>query len=635
MAQISRETVERVLAATDIVDLIGSYIPVKRAGSNFQALCPFHHEKSPSFSINPARQFFHCFGCKKSGDAIAFVRDYENLTFADAVKKLGSRVGIEVVEEALDPREDQQRRQRGRLLDLHREAAAFFHDLLLKHPGADHARAYLKSRGFGREMAQRWQVGWAPDKPALFLDWARTRQLRGRDLVDSGLALKSDRGPGLYPRFRDRLMFPIRNDYGDVIAFSGRQLREDPRSGKYINSPETPLFKKASVLFALDRARKAVLQEKSVLICEGQIDAISCHEQGIEHAIAPLGTAFTPQHAKTLRRYAKHAVLCFDADNAGFAAAERAFRELAAESIAVRVVRMPRGEDPDSFMRKNGPDAFRDLLAKAGDFFDFLIDRANDEQRLTGPQQRADFARETAPLLAVVADPVSRDALINHVATRLRTGVPELRGAVSRAALAAARKPRFARDDDAPPPAPVAGPAPLDPSLGHLCALALRSPEAQEFLAEQFETIHGLTGHLDGVAILENILARRPDPSSTAAVNSFLAGLDEPARLALHLHPAFGEDVPDDAVHAATEALAASSALALERQDDAIKAALADPALPIERQLELLQRAKEIAELLGNVKNRALKTDRYAPPSRRPTPETPWKNSGFRRERKP
>ena len=375
MSQIPRETVEQVLAATNIVDLIGSYLPVKRAGTRYVCNCPFHNEKTPSFSIDPIRQFFHCFGCKKSGDALTFVRDYEGLTFVDAVKKLAGKSGIAIVEEAVDPKEERARRDRGRLLDLHREASRFFHQLLLKSPDAAHARDYLKSRGFGKAMAESWEIGWAPESPKVFLDWARTQGLRGRDLVNSGLAIQRDNGNGLYIRFKDRLMFPIRNDHGDVIAFSGRQLREDPRSGKYINSPETALFKKSNVLFALDRSRKGILDAKSVLLCEGQIDAIACHEQGIVNAIAPLGTAFTPQHAKNLKRYTKQALLCFDADKAGFTAAERAYRELAGEGISVRVVRMPAGEDPDSFMKENGADAFRELLRYVSINFaiDFLV----------------------------------------------------------------------------------------------------------------------------------------------------------------------------------------------------------------------------------------------------------------------
>ncbi|BCX48487.1 DNA primase [Haloferula helveola] len=636
MPQIPRETVEQVLAATDIVDLISSYgFTVKRAGSRFVTLCPFHNEKSPSFSIDPVRQFFHCFGCKKSGDAIHFVREHENLTFIDAVKKLASRASIPIVEEAVDPKEERARRDRGRLLDLHREVSRFFHSLLLKSPDAAHAREYLKSRGFGKEMAERWEIGWAPESARTFLDWAREKGVRGRDLVNSGLAIQRDSG-GLYIRFRDRLMFPIRNDHGDVIAFSGRQLREDPRSGKYINSPETTLFKKSNVLFALDRSRKGIMNEKAVLLCEGQIDAIACHEQGIENAIAPLGTAFTPQHAKILKRYTKQALLCFDADSAGYTAAERAFRELAGEDFSVRVVRMPPGEDPDSFMQKNGTDAFRALLGEALNFFDFKIEHAKSNGGLSGPQERAAFTRDCAELLSVVSDAVSRDAMINHVATRLRTGVPELRSAVADVARKGATRRKFERRrEEEPEPAAVVEPVPLDRRIGTLCALALHSTEARDWLAEQFENIHEIEKQLEGVAILRAILSARPDPTSPASINSFLSGLPEGQRLALQQEPSFSENLPDDPVTSAEQTLADASALALEKEDAQIKAALNDPDLGIEEQIKLLQRAKEIAELIGGLQGRALTTDRFAPSARGKRSENPWKKGDFRDERKP
>lgn len=629
MSQIPRETVEQVLAATDIVDLIGSYIPVKRAGTRYVCNCPFHNEKTPSFSIDPARQFFHCFGCKKSGDALTFVRDYEGLTFVDAVKRLAGKSGVTIVEQAVDPKEERARRDRGRLLDLQREASRFFHDLLLKSPEAAHARDYLKSRGFGSEMAKRWEIGWAPESPKQFLDWARKKDLKGRDLCNSGLAIQRETG-GLYLRFRDRLMFPVRNDHGDVIAFSGRQLREDPRSGKYINSPETALFKKSNVLFALDKARKGILDAKSVLICEGQIDAICCQEQGITNAIATLGTACTPQHAKNLKRYTKQALLCFDADKAGFSAAERAFRECAAVGISVKVVRMPAGEDPDSFMKENGADAFRKLLDEASNFFDFMIERATIENRLGGPQERAEFSREVAPLLAVISDAVTRDAMINHVATRLRGGVPELRDAVSRAARGSGgNKRRFERrrDDEPEPPTPIE-PAALDPTVGYLCALALHSFEARQWLGEQYENLHELTNQLDGIPLLRKIITERSESDSPASVNSFMASLPESERLALHTDATFSVALPENPLEASHQALSEASALALEREDASIKAALGEPGIAIEKQIELLQRAKEIADLLGSLTNRAITTDRFAPNARRKKPDKPWKNYG-------
>lgn len=633
MPQIPRETVEQVLTATDIVDLIGTYVPVKRAGTRFVALCPFHNEKSPSFSIDPVQQFYHCFGCKKSGDAISFVRDYENLTFVDAVKKLGSRVGITIEEQSLDPQEERDRRKRGRLLDLHREVSRYLHSLLMRSPDAEHAREYLKSRGFGSEMAKSWELGWAPASPKVFLDWAREKGVSGRDLVDSGIALKKETG-GLYLRFRDRLMFPIRNDHGDVIAFSGRQLREDPRSGKYINSPETTLFKKSNVLFALDRARKAILDEKAVLICEGQMDAVACQEQGIHHAIACLGTAFTPKHAKTLKRYTKEAILCYDSDSAGFTGAERAFRELTAEGVTVRAVKMPAGEDPDSYMQKHGAEAFRKLLAESVDYFDFVIDHAVAEGRLGNPQQRATFATECASLLSTMGDEVARDTMINHVATRLRTGVPELRAAVKKAKRQANNRRSFENRDQEDAPHEEVKPASLDRRIGSLCTLAIHSLAVRDWLSEQYETIHELESTLSGVPILQAILAGKPDPDSPASINSFLAGLPEDQRMALQQDPSFAEGLPDDPIVSAEQTLADASALSLELEDTRIKAALNDPSLPFEEQMKLLQRAKEIADLLKGIQARALTTDRFSPSTKFQNRKSTWNKGHSKDERK-
>lgn len=630
MPQIPRETVEQVLSATDIVDLIGQYLPLKRAGTRFQALCPFHNEKTPSFSIDPVRQFFHCFGCKKSGDAITFVREYEGLPFTDAVRKLGERAGITIEERELDPREEAERRRRGQLLDLHRKLTTYYHELLLEAPEAAHARAYLKDRGFTRETAEKWRIGWAPTKP-LFIQWAKQEGLRGRDLADAGIVKKTERG--LYFYFRNRLMFPIANDYGDVIGFSGRQLDDNPREGKYVNTPETQLFKKSNVLFGLDKARKGILDQKAVLICEGQIDAIACQEQGIAHAIAPLGTAFPDQHARTLRRYTKTAILCFDSDTAGNKAVESAFLTLAGDGIAVKVVSMPEGEDPDSFIKANGVDAFRTLLDRAGSFFDFRLRLAGD---LSDPLQRSTFIEESAAQLAVIRDDVSRETLIQHLATRLRIGAPDLQAAVGRARQAA-RNPRRRRfeDREAKPAPAVADPTPLDRRIGALCSLALHSAEARDWLGEQFETLHELKDQLDGVGILQAILSSRPDPASPASVNTFLAELPEPDRLALLSEPSFNEPLADDPVGGATQTLADASALALEKEDAHIKAALNDPTLGVEEAAKLFQRAKEIAELLAGLPARALTNDRFTPRSRRREARKPWKKEGFRDERKP
>ncbi len=605
MAQIPKESVEKVLEATDIVDLVSSYIQLKRAGSGFVANCPFHHEKTPSFHVTPSMQRFHCFGCGKGGDAITFVRDYENLPFVEAVRTLAKRAGIHLIEEAEDPAAAARRKSRGRLLDLHREAAAFFHELLLKDPAAEHARAYLKSRGYGREMAARWSVGWMPENAKTFLDWARARKFTGRELVDSGIASQRDENnarAGLYVRFRDRLMFPVRNEIGDVIAFSGRQLREDPRSGKYINSPETAVFKKSSVLFALDRAKKPILNEKAALLCEGQFDVIACHEAGVEHALAPLGTAFTQQHARILRRYTKQVLICYDADRAGLAAAERAFREIAAEGLSVRVVTMPAGDDPDEFIKREGVEAFRKRLEEAREFFDFKLGRARETGLLESAATRSTVTSESVELLAAMSDKVARDHQINVAATYLQTSGAALREAIARE-LKRPRRTNEPRDDGAGE-VPSVEPSALHRVVAFLCHLALHSAPAQHFLGEQFETLHEASRWLEGIGLLERILAAAPDCASAAAVNAFIGSLPEPDRMALTRGDSPLEGAPEDGVQAAEFALGLLSAIVLQKRDAAVKAALKEPGISTERMLELLQEAKEIAGLLRGIEAR-------------------------------
>lgn len=630
MGQISKETVEHVLQATDIVELIQGYIPVKRAGSAYKANCPFHNEKTPSFTITPARQRFHCFGCGKGGDAISFVRDYENLPFSDAVKKLAARAGIPILEDAFDPAEDARRKSRGRLLDLQREAAEFFHAELMRNPAAEHARAYIKSRGFGAEMAKRWTIGWMPRDTRAFLAWARERKFSGRELEASGLAgLREENNPqaGLYVRFSDRLMFPVRNEIGDVIAFSGRKLREDQQGGKYQNSPATAVFNKSRVLFALDRAKRPILQEKYVLLCEGQLDVISCHEAGFEHAVAPLGTAFTPEHAKLLKRFTNQIVICYDADGAGIAASKRAFKELAAEGISVRVATMPPGDDPDTFLKSRGPEDFRRLLDEAPGFFDYEMDRARGEGRLDDAAGKSETLASSVEMLALMEDYAARESQINIVAMRLQVSATQLRTEVAKfrkrlSQRPAARTVASAPEQDASEIRPLA----LHRIVAYLCQLALESSAAQHFLAEQFETLHEAGAWLEGIPLLEKILAGAPDARSGAAVNGFLATLEESEQLALAgSHQGFSDAAAEnETLHAAEQALALLSSTVLQKRDAAVKAALKMPGVAPEQMLALLEEAKEIRLLMRGVRQRSEFDDELPPSTWRPK-EPEWK----------
>ena len=624
MAQIPKESVEKVLEATDIVDLIGSYIQLKRAGSAFKANCPFHNEKTPSFYVTPQSQRFKCHGCGVGGDAISFVRDFENLPFADAVRKLASRAGIQIIEESSDPNAEKNFRSIGRLKDIHREATAFFHELLMKDPAASHARDYMKLRGFGGAMTASWSIGWMPDNPRIFLDWAKSRKITGRELADSGLAKqKDDNNPkaGLFVRFQDRLMFPIRNEIGDVIAFSGRQLRENKNSGKYINSPETAIFKKSRVFFGLDRAKKPILKEKAALLCEGQIDAICCHELGIEHAIATCGTACTREHARLLKRYTNNVLICYDADSAGLAAAEKAYKELVPEGLAVRVVELPAGDDPDTFLKAYGEEAFRKLLSNAKEFFHFKLERAKATGVFDSPAERAAALNDCAGLLALITDFAVQDNQLNIVAVHLQTSTQSLREAIARAKS----QPKRAYADTPGKTAPPAEPTPLHRIVAFLCHLALTSGPAQRLLAEQFETLHEANRWLEGIPLLETILASAPDPSSNAAVNAFIGGLSESDRLALTREAPIPDVNQFDGVQSAEQALALLSGTVLQRRDAAVKAELKQPGIDAKRVVELLHEAKEISSLLRGIGQRSEFDDELPPSTWKPkTP--PWKN---------
>jgi len=373
---IPPETIEQIIAANDVVDVIGSYFPLKRSGPVYKALCPFHQERTPSFSVNPQRQIFKCFGCGAGGNVIRFVMTYENLDFVGAAKKLAERAGIKIEQTELSPEDAARYSMRRRLLALHAEATEFFHWHLMKKPSAQIARDYLKSRGVGGEIAKSWKLGYAPDEWDAMRDFAHTNGFSDEELVASGLVkLRDEENPHgeFYDRFRARVMFPIYKE-DDVIAFSGRVLEADAKTAKYVNSPETMLFTKGAVLFGLNKSKRALIDAKFAIVCEGQLDLITAFEHGVQNVIAPQGTAFTDKQARILKRFVDEVVLCFDADAAGRKAAERPLASLLAENLMVRVAEMPPGEDPDSMIRGKGADAFRERITAAKDFFDFQID---------------------------------------------------------------------------------------------------------------------------------------------------------------------------------------------------------------------------------------------------------------------
>jgi DNA primase len=374
MAGISPATLERIRAASDIVDIIGGYLPLKKAGANFTALCPFHKEKSPSFNVNPHKQIFHCFGCHKGGDVFTFVKEYENIGFVDAVRRLAERAKIPL-EFDQNPAAQESRHLKDQLLEIHEQLTQRWQNCLANEAAGELARNYLQKRGVSAEAIKLFRIGAAPELWDDTVNWAKSKNFPLETVEKAGLIIRKEETGNYYDRFRGRLMFPICDEQGRVVGFSGRVLSGDEKTAKYVNSPETPIFTKSKIFFGLDKSKRAILDAGFAIICEGQLDLIACFMAGVQNIVAPQGTAFTEQHARILKRYVNEVVLCFDSDNAGQNAAVRALDHLLASGLAVRVAVVPAPHDPDSFIKANDGEAFRKLVEAAEPFFDYYLKR--------------------------------------------------------------------------------------------------------------------------------------------------------------------------------------------------------------------------------------------------------------------
>ena len=397
---ITDALLEEIKRRTDLAELVASYgIDVRVAGSSRKACCPFHNEKTPSFNINVAQGFYHCFGCGESGDAIKFVEKMEGLNFVEAVKKLAQPLGIEV-----NDREDPELGRRKRLRALLSELAAFYRRCLVKTKEAEPAREYLKKRGLSDEICEAWTIGYAPRGAATIFKWAEKYGYTVEELEDAGV-VKAPRyeGDQGYHRFSGRLMFTIRDRQKSVCGFSGRFLGEDKKTSKYVNSPETPVFKKSNVLFGFDRAQGEIVRSphREVIACEGQIDCIRLHSCGFKTAVASQGTAFTEEHARMLRRVADAAVLMYDDDGAGHKATIKVAGLLLALEMPVRVVALPDGDDPDSFLVKHPASDLQALIDSAESIMSFQC-RAEREKE-AAPDSLDAVSRITKAVLATVA----------------------------------------------------------------------------------------------------------------------------------------------------------------------------------------------------------------------------------------
>ena len=397
---IPEQFVDELVSRTDIVDLVGSYVRLNKKGNNYWGLCPFHSEKTASFSVSPDKQIYYCFGCHKGGGAINFIMEMENLSFVDAVRNLAQRAGLQVPESDYDKG---RKEKRERLLEMNKEAARYFHSQLYA-PQGKQALDYLRRRGLSQVTLTNFGLGFAPDSWDGLLNALAEKGYDKKLVLEGGLAVSNDKGR-IYDRFRNRVMFPIIDVRGSVIGFGGRVM--DDSKPKYLNSPEGPVYNKSRNLFALNIAKKT--KEGRIILTEGYMDTIALHQAGFDCAVASLGTALTADHAQLLSRYTKEAVIAYDGDGAGVAAAQRAIPLLEKAGLKVKVLQMRGAKDPDEFIKTYGRDAFAKLLDESTNHIEYRLEKINAKYDLSDDAQRIEFLREATGLVASLSSAVERE----------------------------------------------------------------------------------------------------------------------------------------------------------------------------------------------------------------------------------
>ena len=602
----------RIKDSADVVEIVGRYIQLRRAGNAWKACCPFHNEKTPSFSVNPARQTFKCFGCGVGGDAVKFIMMFENLDYPTALRRVADMNGIPIIEEEENPEAARRRWLRSRVVEANTLAADYYHRQLCRSREADHVRAYLKEREFNIEIAKAWQLGWAPPDFRPFQQLAAAANMDQRLLLEANLLGNGTRGS--YPVFRDRLMFPIHNVRGEVVGFSGRIMAEGQDPRKYVNTAETVAFRKGELLFGLYKATGAIAKAgMTVVVCEGQLDVIACHEKAdIRNAVAGLGTAFTDEHASMLRKYAKRAVLCYDGDNAGIKASEKTFRKLAAAGLEVYMASLPPGEDPDSLIKARGAEALQQAITDARPYLEV---RAGIEmQAVKGDANaRAALIPRMADLAAEITDPIRRGVAVTDLSSRLNAGLEDLRQTVDEIIRSRKDTPRDTRTEEPEYPedeeAPIeqqqisakvsnVRPIRLHPTMRDLISLAAGNADVQRALVERIEELQEPISLLAGGPVLQRLLEKLPIPGSSESWVNFINSLPPEQAAALRkisndaqeLTNAYAT-VEQACSHAAREAVVA--------RIDIIKARINSGALSGEEVAKLSTEAIELHRMLN------------------------------------
>ncbi len=541
MGRIPEDVVDEVLARASIVDVIGDYVKLQKRGTRFLGLCPFHNEKSPSFSVNAERNLYYCFGCQASGNTVGFLMKHDGLAFPEAIRRLAERVGVTIPESSdEDPARARQRReQRQSYQETMAMAARWFLGELWS--GRHKAPlAYLQERGIDEATAKRFGLGFAPAGWSGLVDEAGRRSLAMADFVDAGLVVQRDGGGGYYDRFRNRVMFPVIDLSKKVLAFSGRTLDDEERA-KYVNSPETAYYTKGDHLFGLHAAQKSIREHGHAVLVEGNFDVVSLHAQGITTACAALGTALTERQARLLRRFTERVVLLFDGDRAGRAAARKALDVLMAVDMPeVVYAALPDGTDPDDFVRSQGPDALRDIIDRARPMLDVCVDEA-----LAGAVGHADAATKraaadaVAELLAPVRNRIVWRDVLADASRRLEIEEREL----ARYVREATSRRRSPRDNEMPPPPSFDEPEvdevdPLDVDEALLLELLAARPSFLQTIHVQH--VHHILRHGEFARLVERVAEGWARGSTATVVDAVAALGDDP--LARVLRPVLARE---------------------------------------------------------------------------------------------
>jgi len=534
---IPESFIQDLLARVDIVDLVDGYVPLKKAGANYAACCPFHNEKSPSFTVSPTKQFYHCFGCGAHGTAISFVMEYQGLGFVDAVKDLATRAGMQVPENEGRSFKDEKPGQTRTLIDIMARAAQYYKDQLKKSP---RAIEYCKKRGLTGEVAARFGMGYAPD------GWQNLQavfpEYNADELKVAGLVIENEAGRR-YDRFRDRLMIPIINQKGEIIAFGGRII--DQGEPKYLNSPETPLFEKGRELFGLPQARQALRETDTAIVTEGYMDVIALAQNGVGNAVATLGTATTATHVTKLLRQVDRVVFCFDGDNAGRKAAWRALEnslEALADNKRLAFIFLPSEHDPDSYIREFGKEQFDRQVAQAMPLSDFLLRELAQRCDLTSSEGKAQLIYEAKPLLLKLPTPLLRLQLVKRLAEASGFAQQEVERLCELRSYTPAAPPRTTRSA---------------PSLTrNLLRLVLQKPALARLLPVDLLPD---TAERPALVLLHKLVAAHPDVPGYAYLREQIRGQPEAAQIEsfaseLLDHP-FDEGEAEAEFHATLEKL--------------------------------------------------------------------------------